>query len=548
MKKQLFYNGTILTMEEEGRQVEAVYVEDGKIKEVGSFDKLKEFEKEKDVQRIDLHGYTMLPAFIDSHSHIVELAAILRFGQLNMAMNFQEIVKIMKEKKEQVLLEQEQKNKEGRKEREEGQAKVPWIIGFGYDHNLLKEGRHPDKFVLDEIAKDVPILIIHASGHMGVLNSKGLALAGITKETKDPIGGKIGRVSGGSEPNGYLEESAFMKVASHMEEEGGDIVSFFQKAQNIYFQYGITTAQDGLTKEGGLKLLKQLNENDILKIDVVSYIDIKDSSHLIKENEEYEKRYKKHLKIGGYKLFLDGSPQGRTAWLSKPYVKQEGQDSDYCGYPIYTKEQVEEFVRKAKEEELQLLTHCNGDRAIDQLLEAQKEPSTMRNVIIHAQTMRLDQLEKVKYDKMIPSYFVAHVYYWGDTHIKNLGMERANKISPAGSTEKKDIIFTFHQDTPVILPNMLETIWCAVNRKTRDGVLLDQEECLSVYDALKAVTINGAYQYFEEEEKGTISIGKRADFVILSDNPLDIEKESIKDMKVMATYKDGELVYQKEEE
>ena len=139
------------------------------------------------------------------------------------------------------------------------------------------------------------------------------------------------------------------------------------------------------------------------------------------------------------------------------------------------------------------------------------------------------------------------MYYWGDTHIKNLGMERANKISPAGSTEKKDIIFTFHQDTPVILPNMLETIWCAANRKTRDGVLLDQEECLSVYDALKAVTINGAYQYFEEEEKGTISIGKRADFVILSDNPLDIEKESIKDMTVMATYKDGECVYRKEE-
>ena len=155
----------------------------------------------------------------------------------------------------------------------------------------------------------------------------------------------------------------------------------------------------------------------------------------------------------------------------------------------------------------------------------------------------IDQLDKVKELGIIPSFFVAHTYYWGDVHVKNFGIERASSISPACSSKKRDIIFTLHQDSPVIEPNMLETIWCAVNRVTKSGKVLGNSEKIDVIDAVKAVTINSAYQYFEENEKGSIKEGKKADLVILNKNPFTVKKEDIKDIKILETIKDGRTVY-----
>ena len=144
---------------------------------------------------------------------------------------------------------------------------------------------------------------------------------------------------------------------------------------------------------------------------------------------------------------------------------------------------------------------------------------------------------------MIPSFFVAHVYHWGDTHIENFGMERAQNISCAGSALKKGITFTFHQDTPVIMPDMIETIWCAVNRQTKNGVTLGENQKIPVYEALKAVTKNAAYQYFEEKNKGTIEKGKKADLVILSGNIL--EYSDIRSISVLETIKEGKTIYRR---
>ena len=220
--------------------------------------------------------------------------------------------------------------------------------------------------------------------------------------------------------------------------------------------------------------------------------------------------------------------------MTKPY---EGEES-YRGNPTKTNEEVENAVHKAVEEERQLLAHCNGDAAAEQYIQAcQKQPieklKKIRPVMIHAQTVRKDQLEEMKKIGMIPSFFIAHVYYWGDIHLKNLGEDRASSISPAKSAEELGLIYTFHQDSPVLPPNMLETIWCAVNRTTKNGVLLGKEEQISVYEALNAVTISAAYSYFEEEEKGSIRKGKKADFVLLDKNPLKVPKEEIKNIKVI---------------
>src|SRR5699024_9535879 len=255
-----------------------------------------------------------------------------------------------------------------------------------------------------------------------------------------------------------------------------------------------------------------------------------------------------HVKMGGYKTFLDGSPQGRTAWLRKPY---EGEET-YCAYGTQSDEEIKDKLEKALRENMQILAHCNGDKACQQYIEQYKlakeetgSNNDIRPVIVHAQLLSQDQLDEVKALNMIPSFFVAHVYHWGDIHIKNFGMERARKISLLKSAQDKGIFYTLHQDAPVIEPDMLETIWCAVNRITKNGVSLGEEERISPLYAIKAVTKNAAYQYFEEDIKGTIKEGKLADLVILDKNILKVEPMEIKDIQVLETIKEGETIFKK---
>ena len=219
-----------------------------------------------------------------------------------------------------------------------------------------------------------------------------------------------------------------------------------------------------------------------------------------------------------------------------------------------TDEAVYEAVKQAVKEHMQILAHCNGDAASDQYIrvcqkvkEEGNDLAEIRPVLIHGQLLGVDQLETVKQLPLIPSFFVAHVYHWGDTHIKNFGKERASQISPVASAIEKGICYTFHQDAPVIEPDMMETVWCAVSRKTKNGVILGEEEKITVLDALKGITIHAAYQYFEEKEKGSIRPGKHADFVILDQNPMETLTEDIRRIQVLETIKDGKVIYRRKE-
>ena len=511
MEKIMFFNGDIITMEEKNDKVEAVLVENGIIKKVGN---TKELEKEKNIRKIDLQGKTLMPAFIDAHSHITAYAKTFSYAKLNECKNIEDILKKLEEYKNQNKIEENN-----------------WIIGVGYDDNFLEEKRHPNKDELGKLENNNPILITHVSGHMGVFNRRAEEILGIKTE------------------NGYLEENEFIKVASNInniskKQEKENLI----KAQEKYLSYGITTLQDGLTKKEDFELLKEMSENKNLKVDIISYIDLEGNKEIVKENKDYIKKYKNNLKIGGYKIILDGSPQARTAYLSRPY---EG-EKEYRGYPSKTNEQVKNYIKISIDEKMQLLTHCNGDAAADQLINCIKDEEEnykekdiikkLRPIMIHAQTIRKDPILECKKLGIIPSYFIAHVYYWGDIHIKNLG-KRAYKISPANTTLKNNLIFTFHQDTPVLEPNMLETIDIAVNRKTKNGIILGEEEKIDVYEALKAVTINSAYSYFEENGKGSLKEGKIADMVVLDKNPLKVDKEKIKEIKICSTWKNGKEMY-----
>ena len=252
--QQFYYGGDILTMEKEGEILEAVLVENGRIKSAGDFEKVKLLVKE-DAQWINLEGKTLMPAFIDAHSHISTAIQMSQAADLSQCESFEEILSVLREYQ---------------KEQQIGKSGV--IIGFGYDHNFLPEGKQPDKKYLNQVSKEIPIYISHASGHMGCANDAALALAGITKDTQDPEGGKIGRSDKDNEPNGYLEEAAMMMLQKAIGPRiKFDLKEGLKKTQELYLQNGIVTVQDGAASPESFAMLRQMDESKELILDVVLY-------------------------------------------------------------------------------------------------------------------------------------------------------------------------------------------------------------------------------------------------------------------------------------
>lgn len=531
MRDFLFYGGPILTMEaaQDGANARttALLVQNGRITGRGSKEELLLVCPA--AQQIDLEGRCLMPGFFDAHSHLLQFANTLQFCNLSNVNSFDELKQALTDFKNSQPADE-----------------TGVIIGFGYDQNRMAEGRHPDRYLLDQVSSTRPVMISHASGHMGVANSAMLQMLGLTDDIRDPQGGRYGRDAQGH-LDGLLEENAFLQRTSQAapagdaEQQQENMLRLLDRAQQIYFSFGITTAQEGMLRQEDFATYRRSAAQGRLKMDVVGYADLRNCPDLPDRFPEYRQTYKDHFKVGGYKLFLDGSPQGRTAWMLEDYADEPG----YKGYPVYTDKEVEDFVAQAQSANLQLLCHCNGDAAADQFIRAHKQASTHRDVMIHAQFLHPEQMLAMKAAGIMPSFFTAHSWYWGDAHIQHMGMERAKGISAAASAKALGIPYTFHMDTPVLPPDCIDAVFCAVNRITSSGVKLDPSECLSTYDALLGITRYAAWQYFEEDEKGTLTPGKAADLVILSADPTAVDPADLRSVQILATFKNGECVYQK---
>lgn len=495
--RRVYHNGTIITMEDE-MYADHLLTEDGIIKEAGRG------EMPKADEYVDLDGKTLMPSFIDPHSHMSSVAYSFLRVQLDEITSIGEI----KEKIKRFIVD--------------GGRQDQWITAMGYDNNILEDNRHITDKDLDDIPGGCAIVVEHKSGHSGVFNTEAQKKLGIT-------GAK----------DGLLEEGPYLDRLKEVPMESGrDLLEAYKKAQEKYFSHGITTAQEGYGLGVLLPLYKEIVDSGILDIDLTAYPDFESIEKWYSAFPKSRDRYDRNFKIGGLKIMLDGSPQGKTAWISGKYT------DGTCGYPAMEREETYKRVSWAAENNIQVIAHCNGDMACGQFIDAVGKYKNDRAVMIHAQLIRKDQLDDVKKYGIIPSFFVAHVFHWGDTHIKNLGMERASGISPAASALKKGILFTFHQDAPVIEPDMFETVWCAAARKTENGVLLGEDERISAAEALKAVTVNAAYQYFEENSKGSLREGKRENLIIIDKDPLKTDLDDIRNIKVLKTIKDGKTVFE----
>jgi predicted amidohydrolase YtcJ len=263
----------------------------------------------------------------------------------------------------------------------------------------------------------------------------------------------------------------------------------------------------------------------------------------------YTREYQGGFRVAGVKFVLDGSPQGRTAWLTRPYDEgPPGAAADYVAYPMVKPEFYRAQVARMIDAGIPVLAHANGDAAIDLMIEGVEaalagEPKDHRSVTIHAQLAREDQLDDMKRLGIIPSFFAAHPFFWGDWHRKSFGDDRAMRISPLRSALNRDLPFTIHNDAPIVPPDIMRLLEIAVGRKTRDGVVLGADQKISFEDALHAVTLGAAYQYFEEDRKGSITPGKRADLVILERDPAGVPVDGISEIGIVETIARGKTVY-----
>lgn len=533
----IFVGDNIITMDD--NVASAVAVIGDRISAVGSREEILAMRDET-TQFVDLGARALLPGFIDAHGHfggVATYSALLDLSSppVGAMENIDDIVAAIRNWIEV--------------------NNVPagdLVYGVGYDDSLLVELRHPNRDDLDRASTTHPIVIRHVSGHLSSANSLALANYNIGVNTENPAGGIVRRRLGTNEPDGVMEETAMGLLPGTgilVDEELGWRLR--REAADIYASFGITTIQESNVSTSYVDALKQQALEEPFAVDIVTYIMGNPLSDEELELVIPDSDYTGGVKIGGVKFTLDGSPQGRTAWMSQPYdAGPPGVDADYVAYPSYEPDAYRQRVDRLLERGVPVLAHANGDEAIELMIDGIEEALSgvempdHRSVIIHAQLIREDQLDRVKQLGIVPSYYAAHPFFWGDWHRLSFGDDRASFISPVKATIERDIPFTVHNDSPIVPPDIMRLVSITVNRLTRSGYVLGPDQRASVLEALYSVTQGAAYQYFEEDEKGSITVGKRADFVVLESNPLTIDPLQLENVGVVETFARGKSVYQ----
>ena len=535
---QIFTNGTIFTMDSQNPIVEAVGVKDGLIKCAGSLDQVCSVMPDNSVT-VDLELQTMLPSFIDPHGHFPDTGFIELFradltspprGKCNC---LDEIFSQLREKAVQT-------------------PKGEWVMGAGLDETALVEGRLPIRDELDEISTDHPIWVIHASGHCGIANSLALERQGIFDDTPDPSGGRYWRDENGR-ANGYMEGLSAMgdMANTHFLIGKKEFAESFEVTVQEYLSEGVTLAQNSWTAKPLLELFKDFAEMNDPGIDLVLLPISEDEPELSKNGLAAQWPASKHITLGPRKILTDGSFLMRTAFLSEAYYTGANERPSDYGLSYVERDTLFAEVKKLHDMGFQIHSHCNGDASGDMFLDAVETALAYnprkdhRHTLIHGQLMRKDQLTRCAELGVTISFFPAHIYYWGDKHYSEiLGPERSQNISPARWAEEAGVRFTIHNDAAVTPTKPLHLIHTAVNRKTLSGRTLGEAQRISVETALRAHTIDAAWQVFQETERGSLEVGKIADFVFLNKNPIEFS-DTIDEIKVNETYRSGKIVWKR---
>ncbi|MEZ6073190.1 MAG: amidohydrolase family protein [Pirellulales bacterium] len=536
----IFHNGQILTMAgNEPIYAEALAVKDGKIAFVG--DKAEALAMKGEGTRVvDLDGKTLLPGFLDGHSHYINSLLVANQCKLYAPPSGpgKDVPSIIAELKK---FAEERRIPKGE-----------LIMGYGYDDTVMPDGKLLNRDDLDAAFPDNPVRVDHVSMHGAVMNSLALKKYCISAETKTPPGGIIVRKPGTEEPWGLIMETAFLPVFEQTEPlTAQQEIDWTRAGQMLYAEAGVTTAHEGATHLPQIQTIKRATEAGANLIDVVAYPFITDVDKVLAESPlSTWGKYHDHFKVGGVKITLDGSPQGRTAYFTTPYLTGgPGGEQGWTGEPTFPQYLANQMVKKVYDMDVPLILHCNGDAAIDAFLEAyeyarQGDYRRPWNVTtIHTQFLRKDQIPKFVQYKIRPSFYTLHTFYFAEAHIANRGRHQAMYISPMRDAIDAGLRPTNHTDFVVAPLDQMMMLWSAVNRVSRGGAEIGPDQRVTAYEGLKSMTEWAAEQYGEEDSKGTLEVGKLADLVILDKDPLQVEAMAIRDIKVIETLKEGETIY-----
>ncbi|MFK5878692.1 MAG: amidohydrolase [Flavobacteriaceae bacterium] len=540
-QQTIYFGGDIITMDGDTPQyIEAVIERDGKIIYAGEKASAVNNFAGKTVE-VDLKGKTMLPGFIDPHSHF--MSAVLMSTQVNVASppmgtvtHIPSMIKKLKDfKKEKNIQDGE------------------WIVGWGYDQDLLAEKRHITKMDLDKAFPNNKVLIVHISMHGAVLNSKALEWAEVDENYKTPEGGVVARIDGTNEPAGLLMEMAYMPVFGKLPQPSEDeMMNLMEAAQMQYTSNGYTHAVEGFTHIKDMNTLKRAAKEGRFFIDIASLPGFTEMDEWLNNPEYPFGNYDNHLKFAGGKFTLDGSPQGLTAYMAEPYkVPGPNGEENWVGNTSIPREDLAKLAKVMVDNNVQIMFHANGDGAIEDAIYAIKNAGikagdNKRPVIIHSQFQKPEHLTKYIELGISPTYFTNHTFYWGDVHIRNVGEVKASFISPMKAANDLGLVTSNHTDFNVTLLDPFFVMWTSMKRETRAGKILGGDQVIDAYAALQAITTGPAFQFFEENRKGKIKKGLLADFVILDTNPLKVEDiDSIKNVKILETIKEGKTVFKK---
>ena len=536
----IYVGGDIITVDDKQPIAEALAVRGGRILAVGSRKSIEKSYRGSKTKVVDLAGKTLLPAFIDAHSHYMSSLTVANQVKLyappaGPGKDVDSIVAALAIYRDQKKI-----------------PKGELIQGYGYDENVMPNGRLLNRDDLDKAFPDNPVLVGHVSMHGAVMNSAALRKFGISSETKTPPGGVIVRKEGTNEPYGLVMETAYLPVFSALPKPTREQEAASTRAgQMLYAEAGITLAHEGATHADELELMKRATAAGANVIDVVAYPFITDLEKVLEKNPAAGwGRYDRRLKIGGVKITIDGSPQGKTAYFSQPYLTGgPGGEKEWRGELTFPQETVNAMVKRVYDLNVPLILHCNGDGAIDAFLtayEAARAGDFSRPwsvTTIHTQFVRKDQLAKFAKYKIRPSFYTLHTYYFAEAHTANRGKEQAQYLSPIRDAIDLGLHPTNHTDFYVAPLDQMFMLWSAVNRISRAGEVIGAGQRITPMEGLKAMTLWAAEQYGEQKSRGSLEVGKLADLVVLDGNPLKVDPMKIKDIRVVQTIKEGRTIY-----
>lgn len=497
-------NAQLLTLDPARPVASALLIRGERIVAVGSEEDVLA-EASSTVSIIDMKGRTVVPGFVDAHSHfpVSGLAAV----SVNVAPppvgpgdSKEALLETIRRAIPSVAAEDDS----------------PLILGFNYDNTAFDIPVHPTRLELDAVSRGYPVYLWHNSGHLGVANSAALKRLGIDESSPPIEGGERGRYANGVLSGLLLEKAAPPMTALIKHLSWRDQWRIITGARDEYLAAGVTTVQNGYASMLMSRLLSGLHRIGILPQRVITWL-----AHDKLDPAQIESLPSNTT----IKILVDGSPQGLTAYMSEPYrIAATGPRN--AGIEIYRQTELDDLVLKYHAQGLRLALHGNGDAAIEQIISAitaaQREAprADARHLLVHAQLLRPDQIEKMAAIGLHPTFFTAHSFFWGDWHLRSLGQARAEGISPAATALKNGLRISVHADTPVTPMDVMLMMWAASERKTRSGALLGGSERIGREAALKAVTIDAAWQAFRDHEIGSLEVGKLADLAVLSENPI----------------------------